>query len=51
MKLRETYLKSLIHEMFGEGNKEEFKFSYNQLSSKGQAEMKRIYQSLGGILM
>jgi hypothetical protein len=50
MKLRETYLKSLIHEMFGEGNKEEFKFSYNQLSTKGKAEMMKVYKSLGGVL-
>ena len=50
MKLRETYLKSLITELFGEGSKEQFKFSYSDLSQNGKSELSEVYQSLGGTL-
>ena len=50
MKQRETYLKTLITELYSEGNKENYTFSYTQLSPEGKAEMTKIYKSLGGIL-
>lgn len=50
MKQRETYLRLLIFELYGEGNKEKFKFSYNQLSSNSRSEMITVYKSLGGLL-
>jgi hypothetical protein len=50
MKLRETYLKSIVTELFGEGSKEQFKFSYSDLSQNGKSELSEVYKSLGGTL-
>jgi len=50
MKLRENFLKSLVKELYGEGNNGNYRFSYNELTQQGKAEMNRVYQQLGGVL-
>ena len=51
MKVRETNLKLITSEIYGEGNNQNSKGSILDLSDTAKKEIIRMYQSLGGILV